>query len=167
MKADGTKRKASYLGKKFKGLDEYSESAGLRLGYDDNDSYVSYMGALLTCIVSILTAVYSYDKIMVLAHGKDVTIIMNTIESAYSTEDTFSADDSFFIAAALTAYDSNTEIIEEKKYGELVIEHQVWGDGVSVAKPVDYHYCTDEELGFEIGPKTEIYPIFSKSVAEV
>ena len=92
---------------------------------------------------------------------------MNTIEGAYTTDDTFTADDSFFIAAALTGYDSNTEIIEEKRYGELVIEHQKWGDGVSTAYPVDYHYCTDEELGFEPGPKTEIYPIFSKSVAEV
>ena len=48
-------------------------------------------------------------------------------ESAISPDYKFGADDGFFVAAALTAYDSNEEITEEERYGELVIEHYGWG----------------------------------------
>ena len=34
-------------------------------------------------------------------------------------------------------------------------------------KILSYHYCSDEELGFEQGPNTEIYPIFPESIPEV
>ena len=52
---------------------------------------------------------------------------MNTIEDALTFDDTFTSEESFFFAAALIEYDSNTEIIEEKRYGELVIEQVGWG----------------------------------------
>ena len=41
----------------------------------------------------------------------------------------FSPEEGFFVAAALTAYDSETEPIEiPELYGELVIEHYGWGN---------------------------------------
>ena len=65
-------------------------------------------------------------------------------------------------------------MIEEARYGELVIEQWGWGcgkDGIgnddSCNKQLDYHYCSDEELGFTPGPNTLIYPIIETSVNEV
>ena len=64
---------------------------------------------------------------MVLYNSSDVTIFGNYSEGAFTQEDTFTAEEGLFIAAALTEYDSNTEIIEDKRYGELVIEQYGWG----------------------------------------
>ena len=125
------------------------------------------MGAFLSYFVLICTSIFLYDKIMVLVKGSDVTIIMNTIEGAFTDEDTFSAEQGFFFAAALTEYDSNTEIIEEARYGELIVEQYGWGDGnFEGTRDLDYHYCTDEELGITPGPNTEMFPIFEKSTDE-
>ena len=92
---------------------------------------------------------------------------MNTIEDALTFDDTFTSEDRFFFAAALTEYNSDTEIIEEKRYGELVLGYHAWGDGYEGTRRLDYHYCTDEELGFDTGLKTEIFPIFSLAVTEL
>ena len=75
-------------------------------------------------------------------------------ESAISSDYKFGADDGFFVAAALTAYDLNEEITEEERYGELVIEHYGWGyDGNYIEKSVNIenHFCSEEELGLKIG----------------
>ena len=59
---------------------------------------------------------------------------------------------------------------EEERFGELIIEHYGWGYGDeigSVSRPIDYRFCSDEELGFKDGPDTSIYPIFESSLAEV
>ena len=55
-------------------------------------------------------------------------------------------------------------------YGELVIEHYGWGyDGEFGSREtvLDYHYCSDEELGLVRGPDTTIYPFFQDSIEEV
>ena len=61
-------------------------------------------------------------------------------------------------------------MIEEERYGELVFEHYGWGyeSGIgSGSQELDYHYCSDEELGFAPGPNTLIYPIYESSLEEV
>ena len=160
-----------YIGDKFKTLDEFSEQATLNLTPNGESSdYVSYMGACLSAFIFIVTMIFPYSKAMVLYHASDITIMMNTLEGAIDQEFKFSADDGLFIAAALTEYDSNTEVIEEKRYGELVIEHYGWGYEGTIGtqtRQVNYHYCSDEELGFTQGPDTAIYPIFPSSRAEV
>ena len=94
---------------------------------DGDDQLRSYCGAFLSFILIGVTLVFAYSKAMVLIKGTDVTIIGNYAEGAYTYEDTFTAEDGLFIGAALTEYDSNPEIIEEKRYGELVIEYYGWG----------------------------------------
>ena len=81
------------------------------------------------------------------------------------------ADDDFFIAAALTHYDSNTEIVESPEYGEILIEHYGWGNedvGYSYGShPLPNHYCSKEELGLERTENTRVFPIFDRSLGEL
>ena len=77
----------------------------------------------------------------------------------------FTPEEGFFVAAAITAYDSETESIEvPERYGELVIEHYGWGNEGATSSQADgklqNHPCSDEELGIERGPNTLVYPIF-------
>ena len=169
MKKNKVSSSASSLIEKFKGFDEFSEQASLNLGNDLGDKYRSCMGACLSALIFGITSVFLYSKIMVLYHSSDVTIMMSTQEDALTHDYKFTAEDGLFLAAALTEYDSNTEVIEDPRYGELVIEHYGWGnDGLKAgSSPVDYHFCSDEELGFSPGPNTNIFPIFSSSVNEV
>ena len=87
----------------------------------------SYFGACLTMFLTMVTLVFTYTKIQTIAGKYEVDIMGATIENAFTDQDTFSIDDGFFIAVGLTEYDSNTEIIEDPKYGELIIEHYGWG----------------------------------------
>ena len=60
---------------------------------------------------------------------------------------------------------------ESKEYGELLIEHYGWGNeelNYSYGShPLPNHFCCDEELGFEDGPKKRIFPVFEHTLAEV
>lgn len=130
----------------------------------------SAMGACCTILFLLISVVFTYSKILVLQKKSDVTIMSSVQDNAFDDSFKFSADQGMFIAAALTAYDGNTEIIEEAKYGELFFEHYGWGyeGGIGLGGgPIEYHYCSDEELGLEEGPNTKIYPIFESVVTEV
>ena len=103
---------------------------------------------------------------------KDVDIIASVQEFHFPDSERFTADnDQFFVAAALTNYDSNRAVTESKEYGELLIEQYGWGNeeyGYSYGShPVENHFCTDADLGITRSEKTRIFPIFERSQAEV
>ena len=87
----------------------------------------SYMGSLLTIICTLATLMFFYTKCITLAQKHEVDIMSALVEGAFDYSDKFTYNDGFFVAAALTEYDSNTESIEEPRYGELIIEHYGWG----------------------------------------
>ena len=94
------------------------------------------------------------------------------MEDAIEDSEQFTAsEDGFFVAAALTDFDSNPEIVELEEYGELLIEQYGWGNSALGyeygSNPLPNHYCSDEELGFKQGPNTIIYPIVKQSIPEV
>lgn len=134
--------------------------------------YRSYMGSISTLIVFVFMIGYSYTKLSTLIERKYADVIKADFEQHFSDADQFSAvNNDFFLAAALTHYDSNTEILERKEYGELRIGRLSWGNediGLSYGvKTPENHYCSDEEMGFVQGPKTRIFPIYERSKAEV
>ena len=111
-------------------------------------------------------SIFLYTKVLTWRGKKDVDIMSALVENEFDYEKSFDTESGFFVAAALTEYDSNTEIIEKAEYGELIIEHYGWGydEGIgSKSIPLDSHYCSDEELGFVQGPNTLIYPIYETS----
>ena len=130
----------------------------------------SYMGSCLTIIMGLVTILFTYTKVITIMEKSDVDIMSALMENSIDFTTPFKTDDGFFVAAALTEYDSNTEIVEEERYGELIIEHYGWGYGEGISSgsnAIDFHWCSDEELGFVQGPNTVIYPILESSMGEV
>ena len=55
-------------------------------------------------------------------------------ENALTFDDKFDSRNGLFIAAAITEYDENPEIIEvPEKYGELIINQHRWGLGTNIS----------------------------------
>ena len=93
-----------------------------------------------------MAAIFLYSKAMVLRKKSDITIMRQIQEDAYTYNDTFTANEGLFIAAALSEYDSSTEFIERPEYGELIIQQYGWGyDGEigSRANNLQMHPCSD------------------------
>ena len=93
------------------------------------------------------------------------------LENALTFDDKFGSENGLFIAAGLTEYDSNPEVIEvPEKYGELIIAHHRWGNLSKQSwelRNLDAHYCSDQELGIVPGDETLIYPTYERSREEV
>ncbi len=86
----------------------------------------SYMGGCLSILVTIIMLLYTYGRTMALIKKNEVNILGALSEDAIGHTETFTAQNGFFVAAALTEFDSSTESIEDARYGELIIEHYVW-----------------------------------------
>ena len=130
------------------------------------------MGAICHLCVIILMLAYSYAKLLVLFEIKDINIIEIERDMYFDDSERFTAeDDELFIAAGLTNYDSNRTVTESPEYGELLIEHFGWGNediGKSYGThAIPNHFCSDEELGFEKGPKTRAFTVSERSLREV
>lgn len=113
----------------------------------------SAFGGFLTIILTLITLMFTYNKLITLIDKHDVDIMGSLSEGAieYSAKFT-AADDGFYFAAALTEYDSNTESVEDPRFGELVIEHYGWGYSGSIGTKnttLETHPCSDEELSLK------------------
>ena len=109
------------------------------------------MGSLLTAIGTLAILMYLCTKLVTLAKKQEVDIMSASMEGSLDYRERLTADDGFFVAAALTEYDSNTEVIEDPRYGELIIEHYGWGYEQligSQSRTLQSHPCSDVELGF-------------------
>ena len=75
-------------------------------------------------------------------------------EYAFSDTDTFSHENGFNVAIALTNWDDNTESILDPTFGDFEINSYEWGVRENGTPYMDRsrletHQCTREELGLE------------------
>ena len=85
------------------------------------------IGSFFTFIIYIVSGVYSLQKLDVWMAKKDVDI-MSSIQSNYFDDSyIFGYEDGLNVAVAFTAYDSETEPILDKSYGELLFRAYEWG----------------------------------------
>ena len=90
-------------------------------------AYKSYMGACVSIIFIIITLIFFYVKCMTLYNRSHVEITSALAERVHAQDFKFSSEQDFFVAAAITAYDSETESPADlHKYGELVFYHEGW-----------------------------------------
>ena len=104
---------------KFKTIDQFAESYVMRLD-DGHQSIPSLMGSFLSFLLLIVICAYVYQKFDVLLARKDVDVLSSLNDSVFTDDDVFDFNNGFAISAAFTAYDSETEYILDKSYGELV-----------------------------------------------
>jgi len=154
----------------MKTVDGFGESFAMKVD-GKRDLIHSWMGTLCTIMMALLLAGFTYLKTLNIINKKDITILSTEIEGAYDYDYKFTADSGFFVAAALTAFDSGTEILEEPQYGELVIKHYGWsnneGELGSYSTPIGNHYCSDQELGITASPLQQLtFPVV-KDITEV
>ena len=102
---------------------------GFRLKLDKaNTVKQSYMGVCLTCMIVGITLMFFYAKINTLVKKHDVDIMSALVDNEIDFDYKFTADQGFFISAALTNYNANTTLTEEARYGELIFEQFGWGN---------------------------------------
>ena len=111
----------------FKQRDMFSESFKMNI-YKDHDNKPSWMGLCLTILVVLSMFLFLYPKLTAWIFRTEVDVFGAEIEFAIDYREKFNVDDGLFIAAALTEYNSDPEILEDKEvYGELVLKHYGWG----------------------------------------
>ena len=124
------------------------------------------MGTFASLILWGIVGIFCYSKVLAWYEYKDVDIMSSTMENFFDYDYRFNSTQGLFVAAAITEYDLNPDIIEKPEMGELIIEHYGWGYEDKIGSNtfnLDYHYCNDEELGIEPGPNTIMSPIFEGS----
>ena len=85
---------------------------------------------MLSLLLTLVVFAYAYQKADVLVTKKDVDILSTTNENSFDPDYIFSYNNGFNIAAAFTAYDSNTEIISDDSMGELVFDAFSWDSSI-------------------------------------
>ena len=116
---------------------------------------------MLTSILVIGTIFFLYAKAITLITRSDVDIFTANREDALDYNFKFSAkNDGFFVAAALTEYNSNTTVTEEARYGELIIRHYGWGysDDEIVAEGTEAELLQQRQNQLSLFPMS-VFPI--------
>ena len=123
------------------------------------DDVRTILGALCSFVLFLIVLLFAYLKADVLINKKDVDILSTLNDNFFTPDDVIDYKSGFNIAAAFTAYDSETEDILDPTYGEIVFMHYYWGvqeDGQYKAgrRRIDsQRKCSQEELGFGDNPK--------------
>ncbi len=91
-----------------------------------SNTKLSHMGAFLTIIQFTIVCMFSVSKFLTWSTLDDVNIFQAVQRQKIDHTTTFSPEQGFYMAAGITEYDNNPEIIEEAKYGELTFEYYSW-----------------------------------------
>ena len=86
---------------------------------DNSSTYRSLLGSMLSIITIISLLTYATVKLVQLSLMEDFKINMIEKENSYGSDFTFTQEEGFNVAVAVTAYDSNPESIEDPSIGQL------------------------------------------------
>ena len=169
-RTEKVKQFARSAGSKILSIDQFSETftMGLESG---RGSIRTCMGTFFTLIVSTLVVSYALQKTDILINKKDFDIFSTVVEHSFDSDFVFShKEHRFNIAAAFTAYDSETEPILDPRVGTLEFKAYEWGivegttDEYFVSrKTIPSHICTREELGLDGSNGSTFLPINDES----
>ena len=88
-------------------------------------------------------------------HEYEETVVTSSVKDSYYTEDNIFPDDvenmqynNFQLAFGITAYDGDSESVEDPRFGRLLARYDTWGLGhENRYQNIPIHSCTDQELG--------------------
>ena len=84
---------------------------------DASDRYKTFLGALMSLFTIFLLIFYSAYKLNTMFSFADYKIQQQELERYYNHTEAWGKNDSFAIAAAITAYDGGGELIEDPSIG--------------------------------------------------
>ena len=77
----------------------------------------SYAGTILTILLATTMINFTFLKADVLINKKDVDVLSTINEDIFTSDTIYNYDNGFNVAAAITAFDSETEYILDATYG--------------------------------------------------
>ena len=83
-------------------------------------------GATCTIILAIIVFIFALYKFNVLVERTEYDVIVESFEYNFDRDNQFGLDDGFVIAAAITAYDSNEQPIEDERIGTVEFYLKRW-----------------------------------------
>ena len=128
----------------------FGEAHAMKL--DGRTQFVrSYAGSLCSILILLVTALYGFQKLVVLIEKKDVSVLSTTLDSFYDENFVFAYEDGFNVAVAFTGFNNVVDYELDPSYGELIFNAVQWGtyeDGsyFEHTNKLNHHSCSDYEL---------------------
>ena len=116
------------VGRKYRSYDKFTVGKPqMKIDFESaGPAYKSYMGATVSIIFIVISAVFLFSKILILVNNSHIMITSKLLEDVIGSSEHFSHTDGLFVSAALTKYDNSLEPIEDPQYGYLDIAHYGW-----------------------------------------
>ena len=83
-------------------------------------------GAVCTLILAFIVFLFALYKLNVLIERSEYDVVVESFEYNFDQNNQFGLDDGFAIAAAITAYDSNENPIEDERIGTIQFYLKRW-----------------------------------------
>ena len=111
----------------FKSFDAFGENFNMKLD-KQNSVLKTSVGSLLTILAYLVVLLYTYLKVDVWVQKKDVDIMQTKMIDHFPNDYIVSHDNlGLYLAIAFTDYDTETEPILDKSYGEIIFNAYEWG----------------------------------------
>ena len=138
---------------------EYSQ----RVDREGGRTVSTVFGVIFSLVLLAVLGVYTVYKFTVLVAQSDVQYVLTEVKKFYSDEETFKGGkDKFNVAFGVA-----NEL--DETYGTFIVytyeEKYVDGELFEETIEIDYHPCTDEELGLE-GDNASFFPNVEESFLE-
>ena len=126
------KTKKKIIADRFQAIDLYSDNFNFVI--KGNQKKTTFTGAIFSILVAIFVIFYSHQKLLELVNYDDTHIIEVVSQRVVLESDVFTSSMGLQVAFAITAYDGNTESIEDEEIGVLKAFFISWGENY-----VDYN----------------------------
>ena len=88
----------------------------------DSSQQRSFCGTFLSFLLVVLVVTFASSRLISIHTMEEDEIYSALLENEIDFNYKFGTEKGFFVAAALTMYDSDRSVTEDKSYGELVFE---------------------------------------------
>ena len=116
----------------------------------------------------LFVLMYGVVKFETLIEKQEMTVQESIEKGFFSSDDEFTGEQGFKIAAGVTGIDSERESIIDPRIAELKFEYLGWnitpdGEATVSNEIISSHPCTDEELGIGTESTMGFYPVAENS----
>ena len=93
---------------------------------DHEQNYRTFLGSILTLITWITLGMYICYKFLILWNIEEYSLQEAFVEDYFESDETFTSENGFMIAAAVTSYDGKSDDIEDETIGTIKMYYKQW-----------------------------------------